>query len=217
MVELAHTLTYGLLAVLLFCIIAFIYWTERRYKDNKAVPDPIQKGIVISFLVVAVFFLAEAVGFLEKGWNQKNFWIHLLLVFIIVSLYLLVAYRKKAKTFIEQEKKVRQLVFGIYNAEEYKGQAYVPFLVAYKVAVENEDKEATRGEIGNFLVLAKSSKLIYVWVQLNIYTLQELHIQYDPPQEKLLELYGKRIPTADKFVEQFEEKEEDGKPNPQPT
>ena|SRR3990167_4914605 len=213
--SLGNSLLLGFLGFGLLMLIGFIYWIES--KKPKQTADPIQKGIVLTVFIWAVLFLAEAFGFFEQHWNQKHFYIHLILAFCIVGIFLMVAIRKKPKSYEQQKVKVMNLIEEEYKAREYQGAAFFPLLIVYKLTIEDKkDPLSTRGEIGNFYVLAfNEAKPMTVWCQLNIYTLQVLHLQYDPPQEKITELYGKELPTSDFFSSQFEdqiERKEDVKP-----
>ena len=214
MVEL-NSLFWGLAALGGFALIGVIYWIESKKPKQPA--DPIQRGIILTVFLWSVLWLAEAIGFFSKGWNQKHFYIHLIFAFCIVGIFLMVAIRKKPKSYEQQKIKVMNLIEEEYKAREYQGAAFFPLLIVYKLTIEDKkDPLSTRGEIGNFYVLAfNEAKPMTVWCQLNIYTLQVLHLQYDPPQEKITELYGKELPTSDFFSSQFEdqiERKEDVKP-----
>lgn len=208
--DITNQLFWGLVAIGGFILVGFIYWVDSKKPREKT--DPMQKGILLTVFLWCVLFLGEAVGFFEKGWNTKHWYVHICIAFVIVGIYLLVSLRKRAKTYEEQKRKVLDVIEMEYDAKVYQGGGFFPFLVAYKVTIENANVEATRGEVGNFLVLANTpSKSLFVFAQLNIYTLQLLHLQFDPPQEKLFELYGKSLPTKDQFVSQYDDSVEDVK------
>lgn len=211
--EIAHSILFSVLGLGMFSLIALIYWIEwKKSQNGQNKRDPMTKGIIWSLVPLGIMFIAEAVGYFEKGWVQKNFWIPLLIAFCIVGVYMYVASRKKAYPYPKQKERAHNHIFEEFRASNYSGEAFIPWLVAYKLTIEDQkNSESTRGEVGNFLVLAQvATKTIFVFVQLNIYTLQLLHLQIDPPAEHMIEVYGKNVPTKDSFLEEFEGKKQDG-------
>lgn len=210
MVEIGHAIIYGLVAFGFFTFIAVLSWIDYKKsqtsKDKKV--DPIQKGVILSFLLIGVLFLAEAVGFFEKGWMQKHWWLMILIVITIISVYMFVAVKKQPMSYEKQKEIVRKIIASEYEADSYIGDANVHFLKVYKLTVEGESDE-TRGEVGNFLVEVKAEDLIKIWIQINVYTGQLLHIQISPPVLLENRLLGAESPKKDMLGEQFE----DNKPN----
>ena len=206
MTDFTHPVFLGLMGFGFMIFIAVIYWIEyKKSQHGQKKMDPVSKGLILSGLLIMVFFVAESVGYLEKGFNQQYFWVHILIAIIIVSIFLFVAYSKRPLPYKKQKQIVKDLIDQEYQAESYIGGAFAPWLVVYKMTVKRGSESNQAGEVGNFLALAQLKKLMYIWVQINIYTGHVTHLQIDPPQELLTRLMGEDIPVADKFAEAFED------------
>jgi len=204
MVEVAHAIIFGLVAIGFFILIAVLSWIDyKKAQNGENKVDPVQKGLILAFLIIGILFLAEAVGYFEKGWNQKNFWIHIILVGSIVAVYLFVAHRKNPLSYEKQKNIIRQYISTEYLSDSYIGDANINFLSVYKLTVDGE-REDTRGEVGNFLIEVKAGDLLKIWVQINVYTGQLLHIQANPPTMLENRLLGSDTPKNDRLSEEFD-------------
>lgn len=205
MVEILNSVIWGFAALGFFLLIGFIYWIDSKKPSKKR--DPITKAIILSGFLMAVMFTAEAVGYLEKGWNSENFWVHILLVMSMISMFLFIANRKKPLSYEKQKRIAKTYIAQEYYGKDYVGTADVPWLLVYKLTVDGQ-QEDTRGEIGNFLVEIKAASLFKIWVQINVYTGQLLHLQSNPPSRLSHELLDKDSPKKDQFGKEFEGEEE---------
>src|SRR3990167_9251799 len=125
--------TTVLIAFGFFISLAIMYWAQRKYPVKEPKNDPVYKGIFLSFLLWGILFLAEGIGYFEKGWNQNHFYIHLIIAFAIVSIFLIVAYRKKPLYYEKQKAIVEKYILLEYKSEKYVGEANIAWLMVYKI------------------------------------------------------------------------------------
>tara|TARA_Y100000310_G_scaffold344369_1_gene456807 strand:+ start:1981 stop:2625 length:645 start_codon:yes stop_codon:yes gene_type:complete len=209
MAETLNLILIGFLGLFFFALIGFIMWLDyKKSKDGKKQVDPVQKGLFLTFLLWGAMFMAEAVGFFESGWNRDHFYIHLILAFVVVGIFLIVASRKKPLSFKKQVSIVKNIVSDVYTATPYVGLANMDWLNVYKITKEGSIEEGT-GQAGNFLLEFDSkSTLMKIWVKINVYTGQLLHLQKSPPILLENKLLGSDSPYKDDYAEQFEDKNE---------
>lgn len=207
MAETLSPLVIGLISVSIIALLGLIYWVDSK-KKTKEKNDPIWKGIVYTLLIWASLFLAESFGFFEKGWNQEHFYIHIIVAFCLVGIFMFVANRRKPLSYEKQKAIVLSLLDSEYNAETYKGGANISLTDTYRVTIEG-DSTSTRGEVGNFWVEAiMAHKVMTFFYQLNIYTGVLLHMQKEPPSEIKWKLIDKKVSVSDEFGSQFDDEEE---------
>ena len=197
-----HPVFIGIITLGFFGLLGFIYYIESKKPKEKT--DPVVKGIMLSLLLIGLLFLAELIGFFEKGWNQKHFLIHIAIGFVIIGIYLIVAYRKKPLSYSKQKQIVKGYAISEYGGAEYVGDADIDWLEVYKLTVEGKSQD-TRGEVGNFLVVLKAKNLKKIWIQINVFTGQLLHLQKEPPIELMNRLLGQESPKNDPLAGEFEE------------
>ena len=204
--DLGYALVIGLAILCSFGLIGFIAWVEfKKSMQGTRKPDPLFKGLIISFTISGMLFLAEAVGFFEKGWNQKFFWIHLLLLFTVISIYMLVASRKKPLPYWKQKLIVINVLKAEYFADIYTGLGNIRFLDSYNYLKIGESDE-TIGEVGSFLCNIQAEDTFKVWVQINAFTGQLLKLRPNPPTEVEYEALKGKPALKDRFSEEFEGK-----------
>jgi hypothetical protein len=202
--DLGYSIVLGLGIFCTFGLIGFLSWLDfKKSEHNTKKTDPILKALIISFGLSGILFLAEAVGYFEKGWNQKFFWVHILILVSIISIYMIIASRKKPLPYWKQKAIIKQILKEEYEADSYVGKANIRFLQSYNYLKEGEIEE-TRGEVGSFLVKVKAEDVFRVWVKINAYTGQLLKLRPDPPLGLETEALKGKAPVKDEFLEEFE-------------
>jgi hypothetical protein len=167
----------------LFALIGFMYYVDYKRKQGQKEQrmDPVTKGVLISGLWISVWLLGELFGFLERGWNGKHWWLHVVFVTVTIMIFLWVARRLNPLSYEKQRRIALDHAIREFRGQEYVGKADVPTLKQYKISEDGPRKEL-RGLVGNFLFELWSRPLLYrCWVRIDVYTGIILHIQPNPP------------------------------------
>src|SRR3989338_7381338 len=164
----------ALCATIAICYLSYIDYKKAQLGQKKT--DPIHSGVILTLIIWSALFLAESVGYFESGWNKSHFYIHIILAFLIVGFYLKLALRKKALSYEKQKAIAVKYIQSEFSAGKFAGEADINWLQAYKVTIES-DPDNTRGEVGTFIAMVKAATTFKVWVEINIYTGQLLHLR----------------------------------------
>lgn len=196
------TVLLAVIALGAFALVAFLLWLEykgrERSKDRKM--DPVTKAVLLTLLLWGGLFMAEAVGFFDDGWNREHFYIHLVFLIALVSIFVWAARRLDPLPYAKQRAIVLAHAESEFKAAEYKGEADVRMLGVYKITTEGGE----RALVGNFLVEVDAGRLMRLFVRINAMTGALLHMQPDPPVSLMNELEGKRLePKRDEIASQF--------------
>lgn len=152
--------------------------------------DPFVRAIIGSVFIMAIGFMAEAIGIFEQGSNKKYFAFYIAIFIGILMYYYMSAYLKKPYSLKKQHEIIISALKQFYHIEPYHGDGDIPPLMIYKVTEEKG------GDIANFIVtymLNGRTKTEFL-VKMNIYPPgTSVHIQIRPHQAVIDNFIGRNV------------------------